>query len=164
MNLRSIRKRARSLMEIWDPESDKGCLEKLRIRMTQWRPSICLNHIYDNRISKTTSVLITNLTVRILLNTKRVFWSFLKGNDVAERLLASDFLTSPSRERLDDIISRFIDATGNLALINVTCGSCAREINIHVSECDEILLKDIPNKHHLSRKHYILHTTLFMDY
>ena len=63
---------------------------------------------------------------------------------MAEQVLASDFLTSPSRGRLDDIISRFIDATDNLALINVMCGSCASEVNIH--ECDEILLKDIPNK------------------
>ena len=66
---------------------------------------------------------------------------------MAERLLASDFLTSPSQEKKDDIISRFIDATGNSALKNVTCGSCARETNIR--ECDEMPLENIPNKHHL---------------
>lgn len=71
---------------------------------------------------------------------------------MAERLLTSDFLTSPSQDKLDGIVSRFIDATGNLALRIVACGSCTREMNI--DECDEILLKDIPNKHHL-----IPHTT-----
>lgn len=61
-------------------------------------------------------------------------------------------MASPSQEKLDDIISRFIDSTGNKALKIVACGSCAREMNIH--ECDKILLDDIPNKHHL-----IPHTT-----
>lgn len=75
-----------------------------------------------------------------------------KGNNAAERLVASDFLASPSQEELDAIVSRFIDATGNKALKNVACGSCAREMNI--VECNEIPLEDIPNKHHL-----IPHTT-----
>jgi hypothetical protein len=56
-------------------------------------------------------------------------------------------MNSPSQEALDDIVSRFIDATGNKSLKSVACGSCAREMNIH--ECDEIPLKNIPNKHHL---------------
>ena len=67
--------------------------------------------------------------------------------NIAEQLVASEFLTSPSQSTLDDIISRFIDATGNAALETVACGSCAREMN--KDECKEIPLKDIPKKHHL---------------
>ncbi len=73
-------------------------------------------------------------------------------NDTAERLIASQFMESPSQDTLNDIISNFIDATGNKALRMVACGSCAREMNM--DECDEIAIKDIPNKHHL-----IPHTT-----
>lgn len=68
-------------------------------------------------------------------------------NDAAEQLVASNFLASPSQSTLNDIISAFIDATSNKALKTVACGSCAREMN--TEECEEILLKDIPNKHHL---------------
>ena len=69
------------------------------------------------------------------------------SDDTMEKLLASGFLNSPSQETLNDIISDFIDATGNEALKTVPCGSCAREMN--ADECNEILLKDIPNRHHL---------------
>jgi len=66
-------------------------------------------------------------------------------NDIAERLVASQFMDSPSQETLNKIISDFIDATGNQALKTVACGSCAREMNM--DECTETLLKDIPNRH-----------------
>ena len=69
------------------------------------------------------------------------------GTTIAEQLVASAFMASPSQETLDHIIARFIDATGNQALKTVACGSCAREMNME--DCDEMLLKDIPNKHHL---------------
>ena len=66
---------------------------------------------------------------------------------VAERVFASNFVTSPSQETLNSIVSDFIDATGNEALKVVACGSCARETNMN--DCEEVLLKDIPNKHQL---------------
>ncbi len=65
--------------------------------------------------------------------------------DITERLLASEFLNTPSQETLNNIISDFIDATGNKALKTVPCGSCAREMN--ADESNEISLKDIPNSH-----------------
>jgi len=68
------------------------------------------------------------------------------GTTIAEQLVASAFMTSPSQEMLDNIV-RFIDATGNQGLKTVACGSCAREMNM--KDCDEMLLEDIPNKHHL---------------
>lgn len=67
--------------------------------------------------------------------------------DTAERLVTSDFMASPSQSVLNDMVSRFIDATNNEALKTAICGSCARETS--VVECEEIPLKDIPNKHHL---------------
>ena len=66
---------------------------------------------------------------------------------IAEQLVASNFMDIPSQETLNNIISRFIDATGNQALKTVACGSCAREMD--VEDCDEMPLEDIPNKHHL---------------
>ena len=44
-------------------------------------------------------------------------------NDIAERLVASQFMESPSQDTLNDIISNFIDATGNKALRMEACGS-----------------------------------------
>lgn len=70
-----------------------------------------------------------------------------KHKAMADHLLASNFLASPSQEIKNALISKFIDATANKALRNVACGSCARETSI--LECDEIPLKNIPNKHHL---------------
>lgn len=46
---------------------------------------------------------------------------------IAEQLVASDFMSSPSQETLKNIISRFIDATGNEALKTAPCGSCANK-------------------------------------
>ena len=69
------------------------------------------------------------------------------SNETTERLVASEFLDTPSQETLNNITSDFIDATGNDALKTVACGSCAREMN--TDECSEISIKDIPNKHHL---------------
>lgn len=66
---------------------------------------------------------------------------------IAEQLVASTFMSSPLQEMLDNIIARFIDATGNQALKAIACGSCAREMNME--DCDEMLLEDIPNRHHL---------------
>jgi len=61
-------------------------------------------------------------------------------------------MESLSQETLNNIISNFIDTTGNKVLRMVACGSCVREMNM--DKCDEIAIKDIPNKHHL-----IPHTT-----
>jgi len=119
----------------------------LRIRMPQHQPSLRLHHTYNSRIPKKNLVMIANPMVRTLFYTAMSILIKKAGNNVAERLFASDFLTSPSQEKLDDIISRFIDATGNKALRSVACGSCAREMNMH--ECDKIPLEDIPNRHHL---------------
>jgi hypothetical protein len=69
------------------------------------------------------------------------------SHNAVERLIASEFLDTPSQEKLNSITSDFIDATGNEALKTVPCGSCAREMNR--SECNETTLKDIPNRHHL---------------
>ena len=66
-------------------------------------------------------------------------------DDKTERLVASGFLATTSQFVLDGIVSQFIDATSNGALKAVVCGSCARETSI--DECQEILLKEIPNKH-----------------
>ena len=66
-------------------------------------------------------------------------------DDRTEQLVASGFLATTSQSVLDGIVSQFIDATSNAALKTVVCGSCARETTI--DECQEILLKDIPNKH-----------------
>ena len=68
-------------------------------------------------------------------------------NDNTERLVASGFLTTTSQSTLDGIISHFINATNNDTLKIVVCGSCAREISADDSE--EILLENIPNRHHL---------------
>jgi len=68
-------------------------------------------------------------------------------NDIAERLLANNFVSSLSQEILNSIVTDFIDATSNKALKVVACGSCARETNMN--DCEEVLLKDIPNKHQL---------------
>lgn len=67
------------------------------------------------------------------------------ADDTTEQLLASEFIVSPSQETLNGIISDFIDATSNKALKILACGSCARETNIN--ECNEMLMKEIPNKH-----------------
>ena len=68
-------------------------------------------------------------------------------DDLVERLLVSKFMKTPSQEVLNSLVSDFVDATSNNALKTVACGSCARETNIN--ECDEVLLKDIPNRHQL---------------
>jgi len=68
-------------------------------------------------------------------------------DDTTEQLLASEFIISPSQETLNGIVSDFIDATSNNALKTLACGSCARETNIN--ECDEMPIKNIPNKHPL---------------
>ncbi len=73
--------------------------------------------------------------------------SNVASDDAAERLIASEFLDSPSQAALNTIISEFIDATSNEALKTVPCGSCARETEI--KECNVIPLKDVPNRHHL---------------
>ena len=66
-------------------------------------------------------------------------------DDRTERLVTSGFLATTSQSVLDGIVSRFIDTTSNGALKIVVCGSCAREMGI--DECQEMPLKDIPNKH-----------------
>src|SRR5438445_4145066 len=43
------------------------------------------------------------------------------SDDTTERLLTSKFLNSPSQETLNDIISDFINTTGNKALKTVPC-------------------------------------------
>jgi hypothetical protein len=70
------------------------------------------------------------------------------AKEVAECLVASQFMNSPSQETLDKIVADFIDATGNQALKTVACGACARESI--ASECTETPLKDIPNRHLLT--------------
>jgi len=92
-------------------------------------------------------IVASNNTAKQLASSETIGFPGVASQVTAERLVASEFMASPSQSVLNDMISRFIDASSNEALKTTACGSCARETSL--AECEEIALKDIPNKHHL---------------
>lgn len=64
-----------------------------------------------------------------------------------ESIIESDFLKAPSKELLDERASRFIAATGNTAVSQVVCASCARRR--FTRQCTTRKLRDIPNQEQL---------------
>ncbi|KAF8952606.1 hypothetical protein BDZ97DRAFT_1768290 [Flammula alnicola] len=59
------------------------------------------------------------------------------------RVINSDFMRAPTKETLDGISCRFIDATSNAALKCRACASCAREMES--ISMTEHLLRDVAN-------------------
>lgn len=53
-------------------------------------------------------------------------------------------MTVPPKDALNDMIAKFIEATGNAALRTMICGACAREM--YAQDCKETKISDIPNK------------------
>lgn len=47
--------------------------------------------------------------------------------EIAERIITSDFLRAPTQEELDNVAAHFIEVTSNKAMETGPCGSCARE-------------------------------------
>ncbi len=95
----------------------------------------------DSEVTAPPIVIATSNIAKQLASSETIGFPGVVPKNTAERLVASEFMASPSQSALNDMISHFIDATSNDVLKTAACRSCARETSL--AECEEIPLKDI---------------------